>query len=276
MIHNRANFAHTSLWQTDPGNAKQPIMHSSKRQLQIKELFAASEFLDSNELCRKLSASRSSLRRDLIELERLGLLRRVHGGAISLRTRDDVLDFNKLAVSCHEEKARIGRLAANLIDDGQTIILGGGSTAVEVARNLVSRSVQVITNSIPVAQVFWDCKQVEVTLTGGYLYPRLGIQLGPICERMLHGVAADALVMGIRGITALGLSDSNTLIVGSIRKMIEASRKVIVVADRTKFGRDGMVHVADLKELDVVVSDSGLAPEYQELLKDNGLTCILA
>jgi len=62
----------------------------------------------------------------------------------------------------------------------------------------------------------------------------------------------------------------------SIRRMIEASRKVIVVADRTKFGRDGMLHVADLKELDVVVSDSCLAPEYQELLKDNGLTCILA
>jgi DeoR family fructose operon transcriptional repressor len=251
-------------------------MRSTKRQLLMKELFGSAEFIDLSELCQKLEASRSSIRRDLIELENQGVLRRVHGGAISLLTPDEGLDFGRLSVSCRHEKACIGKAASSLVENGQTVILSGGSTAVEVARNLLNRPIQVITNSIPVAQVFWDCKQVEVTLTGGYLYPRIGVQLGPICERMLNGIAADILIMGVRGITYSGLSDTNTLIVGSIRKMIEVSRKVVIVADHTKFGRDSMVHVAELKELDVVVSDTGLAPEYQELLEKTGVICTLA
>src|SRR6202020_1365733 len=127
--------------------------------------------------------------------------------------------------------------------NGQTVILGAGSTVVEVAKNLIERPIQVVTNYIPVAQVFWESKQVEVTLTGGYVYPRLGVQLGPICERMLHSVSADILIMGI---TKSGLSDSNSLIVESIRAMIQCARKVVIVADRSKFGRDAMIHVADL------------------------------
>lgn len=251
-------------------------MTSTERQLRLQQLFSAEEFLNLSDLCRKLEASRSSLRRDLIEMEGRGILRRVHGGAISLHSRDDSLDFRKLSSSHHEEKVRIGQMAATLIENGQTVILGGGSTTVEVARQILDRPIQIITNSLVVAQVFWDCKQVEVTLTGGYMYPRLGIQLGPICERMLQGVAADVLVMGVRGITKLGLSDSNSLVVGSIRKMIEVARKVIIVADHSKFGRDSMLHVADLKDLDTVVSDEGLALEFQQMIEDSGVKCMLA
>ena len=251
-------------------------MSSTERQLRLQELFTADEFLNLNDLCQRLGASRSSLRRDLIELEGRGVLRRVHGGAISLNPRDDSLDFRKLSSSHHEEKVRIGEVAATLVENGQTIILGGGSTTVEVARQILDRTVQIITNSLAVAQVFWDCKQVEVTLTGGYMYPRLAIQLGPICERMLEGVAADVLIMGVRGITHLGLSDSNSLVVGSIRKMIEVARKVIIVADHSKFGRDSMLHVADLADLDIVVSDVKLAPEFQQMIEDSGVECMLA
>lgn len=147
---------------------------------------------------------------------------------------------------------------------------------VEVAKVLSDRPIQVVTNSIPVAQVFWDSKQVEVTLTGGYLYPRLGIQLGPICEQMLHNVSADILIMGIRGVTEKGLSDTSSLVVASLRRMIECSRRVIIVADRSKFGRDAMIHVADLSEIDEVVADSGLDQQTQQLLKEHGVECVLA
>lgn len=251
-------------------------MRSAERQLRVEDLFVRQEFIDLDDLCRTLGASRSTIRRDLMALEKKAILRRVHGGAISLRTGDEGLDFARLSDSCHEEKARIGKVAAGLVRDHQTVILGGGSTTVEVARNLLGRPVQVITNSIPVAQVFWDCKQVEVTLTGGYVYPRLGVQLGPICERMLTGVAAELLIMGVRGISEAGLSDSNTLIVGSIRKMIEVSRDVIIVADHTKFGRESMVHLTGLDELDTVVSDSKLPAEFCDLLRRHDVKYILA
>jgi DeoR/GlpR family transcriptional regulator of sugar metabolism len=155
------------------------------------------------------------------------------------------------------------------------VILGGGSTAVEVAKNLISRPIQVITNSIPVVQVFWESKEVEVTLTGGYFYPRLGVQLGPICERMLNSVSADLLIMGIRGITASGISDHNTLIVASLLAMIKAARKVVLVADHSKFGLDAMVQVATLSDIDQIVSDSALDQQYQQMLKDNGVEFLL-
>ncbi len=250
-------------------------MRQAQRILKVQELFAKEEFVNFEDLCQKFDASKSSIRRDLIELERKGVLRRVHGGAISLQTRDEVLDFGRLSGSFHDEKSRIGRSAASLVQDGQTVILGGGSSVVEVARNLTDRPIQVVTNSIPVAQVFWDSKQVEVTLTGGYLYPRLGVQLGPICERMLNSVSADILIMGIRGVTKSGISDSNSLIVESIRAMIKAARMVVIVADRSKFGRDAMIHVADLDEIDRIISDKDLDPETQEALRSSGVECIL-
>jgi DeoR family transcriptional regulator, fructose operon transcriptional repressor len=251
-------------------------MTSAERRLRLREFLGADEFLNLDDLCTRLGASRSSLRRDLIDLEKRGFLRRVHGGAISLNSRDDSLDFRKLSSSQHEEKVRIGKVTAALIENGQTVILGGGSTTVEVARQILDRPVQIITNSLFVAQIFWDCKRVEVTLTGGYMYPRLGVQIGPICERMLHGVTADVLVMGVRGITESGLSDSNSLIVGSLQKMIEAAKKVIIVADHSKFGRDSMLHVADLADLDTIVSDTELAFEFRQMIEANGVQCILA
>jgi DeoR family fructose operon transcriptional repressor len=113
-------------------------------------------------------------------------------------------------------------------------------------------------------------------MTGGYLFPRIGMLLGPVCDEMLARISADTLVLGIAGLTPEGLSDSNTLIVGTVRKMIEVSRRVMVVADRTKFGRRSMVHVAPLSEVDIVVTDSGLDNVYRELLADHGIECILA
>ncbi len=251
-------------------------MKQAQRILKVQDLFAKQEFVSIEELCLRYKSSKSSIRRDLIELEEEGVLRRVHGGAISLQTRDDIMDFSRLSGSCHEEKTRIGRVAAALVEDGQTVILGGGSTVVEVARCLSERSIQIVTNSIPVAQTFWDSKRAEVILTGGYLYPRLGVQLGPICEKMLHSVSADILIMGIRGITEAGISDSNSLIVESLRAMIKAVRKVVIVADRTKFGRDALIHVAGLSDIHQVVSDKELSAEFQRLLAANNIGCILA
>jgi DeoR/GlpR family transcriptional regulator of sugar metabolism len=250
-------------------------MRQAQRQMRVQELFANEEFVSLEDICGRFSASKSSIRRDLIELERKGVLRRVHGGAISLQTRDEMLDFKRLSTSSHDEKVRIGKAAASLVKDGQTVILGGGSSVAEVASNLSNRLIQIVTNSIPVAQVFWDSKQAEVTLTGGYLYPRLGVQIGPICEKMLNSVSADIAIMGIGGITASGISDSNSLNVESIRAMIRAARRVIIVADHSKFGRDSMIHVAPLSEIDQIVSDKGLDHEFQLMLKSNNVDCIL-
>jgi DeoR/GlpR family transcriptional regulator of sugar metabolism len=246
------------------------------RQLRIRQLLERQEFVDLESLCRLLETSESTIRRDLVELERQRVVKRVHGGALAVQPRDHLLDHDWQAHRQADEKQRIGRLAASLIEEGQTVILDGGSTVACLAGELADRALHAITNSLPIAQVLRASRNVEVTLTGGYLFPRLEVMLGPLCERMLASVAADVLVMGIAGVTDAGFSNNNTLVVGSELRMIEVSRKVIIVADATKFGRPGMVPVAPLEMADIVVSDTSLAPEHREMLERHGVQVLLA
>jgi DeoR/GlpR family transcriptional regulator of sugar metabolism len=266
-------------------------MKAPGRHLKIRALLDAQEFVDLETLCRELDASESSVRRDLVQLESEGVLRRVYGGALSRdqaagardqardHTREQGLDFAWQSTRYAEEKRLIAAKTAGLIEDRQTVILDGGSTVAAVAQALRSRalrSLHVITNSLPIALALDDDREIEVTLTGGYLYPRLRVTLGPLCEQMLSGVAADVLIMGIGGVTADGFSNGNSLVVGSERKMIEVARKVIIVADHTKFGRNAMINVAPLDVADCVVSDAGLAEEYREMLRVQGVEVLLA
>ena len=252
-------------------------MTAAERQLRIQELLDSGEFLDVRRLGRRFGASLSSVRRDLAQLERQGRLRRVHGGAVSAQTpREERLDFASRSTRAQAEKERIGKAAAALVEDGQTVVLDGGSTVAAVARGLLGRRLQIVTSSLPIAEIFWDSRNAEVTLTGGYLYPRLGALLGPFCEQTLSSVSADLLIMGIGGATETGFSNSNTLIVGTQRKMIEVSQSVVVVADHTKFGRRAMVDLAPLDVADIVVSDDRLAQQYRDLLERAAVRVVLA
>jgi DeoR family fructose operon transcriptional repressor len=250
-------------------------MKAPGRHLKIRALLDAQEFVDLDTLCRELDASESSVRRDLVQLESEGVLRRVYGGAMSARDHNGS-DFDWQSTRHAEEKRLIAAKTAGLIEDRQTVILDGGSTVAAVAQALRNRSLHVITNSLPIALALDDERHIEVTLTGGYLYPRLRVTLGPLCEQMLSGVAADVLIMGIGGVTADGFSNGNSLVVGSERKMIEVAHKVIIVTDHTKFGRNAMIHLAPLSVADYVVSDVGLAEEYGELLRGQGVEVLLA
>ena len=252
-------------------------MKAAERQLRIRQMFETRDFLDLETLCRELDASESSVRRDLDILEEEKLLRRVYGGAVSLQPPPArAFDYEVESVRLSGEKDRIARLAAGLIENGQTVILDGGSTVAAVARELSSKSLHIITNSLPIAESFESLRNIELTLTGGYLDPRLRVMLGPFCEQMLGAIRADALIMGIGSITEAGFCNNNTLVVGSEQKMIEIAGKVIIVADHTKFGRGGMIPVAPLSAADIVVSDKELAPEYVDLLRANGIDVLLA
>ena len=145
-----------------------------------------------------------------------------------------------------------------------------------MARELIGRPLHVMTNSLAIAEVFINSRQIELTLTGGYLYPRLRVMVGPLCEQMLQGVTADVLIMGIGGMTEAGFSNNNTLVVGPELKMIEVSRKVIIVADHTKFGRGAMIPLAPLDIADTVVSDAGMTPEFKAMLESRGVEVLLA
>lgn len=252
-------------------------MKAAERQLRIRQMLENRDFIDSETLCRELDASESSVRRDLDILEQEGVLKRVYGGAVSVQASPNhASDYALESVRLSDEKGRIGKLTAGLIENGQTVILDGGSTVAAVARELTSKSLHIVTNSLPIAEGLESLRNIELTLTGGYLDPRSRVMLGPFCEQMLGAIRADTVIMGIGGVTEAGLSNNNTLVVGSEQKMIEVASRVIIVADHTKFGRGGMIPVAPLIAAHLVVSDTQLAPEYVAMLRKSGIEVLLA
>jgi DeoR family fructose operon transcriptional repressor len=252
-------------------------MKGAERQIKIRQMLESRDFLDLETLCRELDASESSVRRDLDILEQERALRRVYGGAVSVQAQPGrAFDYALESVRLSDEKDRIARLTAGLIEDGQTVILDGGSTVAAVARELASKSLHIVTNSLPIAESLESLRNIELTLTGGYLDPRLRVMLGPFCEQMLEKIRADVVIMGIGSISEAGFSNNNTLVVGSEQKMIAIAGKVIIVADHTKFGRGGMIPVAPLNAAHIVVSDRDLAPGFVDLLRGNGIEVFLA
>jgi DeoR/GlpR family transcriptional regulator of sugar metabolism len=252
-------------------------MKAAERQLRIRQMLESRDFIDSETLGRELDASESSVRRDLDILEQEGVLKRVYGGAVSVQApAHHAFDYAVESVRLSDEKSRIARLTAGLIENGQTVILDGGSTVAAVAHELAAKSLHIVTNSLPIAESLETLRNIELTLTGGYLDTRLRVMLGPFCEQMLGAIRADAVIMGIGGITEAGLSNNNTLVVGSEQKMIEVASRVIIVADHTKFGRGGMIPVAPLTAAHIVVSDAELSPEYAAMLRDHGIEVLLA
>ncbi|HXK12128.1 MAG TPA: DeoR/GlpR family DNA-binding transcription regulator [Vicinamibacteria bacterium] len=251
-------------------------MKAAERRLELRGIFERQEFADLAALRKRVRASESTLRRDLMALELEGVLKRVHGGALASPEREQPYDFNWQSGRMAEAKARIARAAAALVEDGQVVILDGGSTVAAVARELASRSLHVLTNSLPIAELLQHARQVELTLTGGTFDPRLGALLGPLAEHSLGAVAADVLVAGTGGVTESGFTNNNALVVGSERKMIEVARRVVIVADHTKFGRAAMFPLAPLDAAHVVVSDAGLDSRYEDMLRARGIRLILA
>jgi DeoR family fructose operon transcriptional repressor len=252
-------------------------MKAAERQLRIRQMFEAKDFLDLETLCRELDASESSVRRDLDQLEAENILKRVYGGAVPVHaTGNGSFDFTVESGRFSDEKSRIARLTAGLIEDGQTVILDGGSTVAAVAGELAGKSLHIVTNSLPIAETLEARRNIELTLTGGYLDPRIRVMLGPLCEQMLSLIRADVLIMGTGSVTEAGFSNNNTLVVGSEQKMIEIASRVIIVTDHTKFGRGAMIPVAPLDAVHTVVSDIELAPEYVEMLRSKGIEVLLA
>jgi DeoR family transcriptional regulator, fructose operon transcriptional repressor len=252
-------------------------MKAAERQLRIRQMFQARDFVDLETLRRELDASESSVRRDLDILEDAGALKRVYGGAIAAQGAPGrAFDFVAESARLRSEKERIAKLTAGLIEDGETVILDGGSTVAAVARELKMKPLHIVTNSLPIAENFEMQRNIELTLTGGTFDPRLRMMVGPFCEQMLGAIRADTLIMGIGGVTEAGFSNNNALAVGAQQKMLAAANRVIVVADHTKFGRGAMIPVAPLTAADVVVSDRDLPPEFVSLLRDSGVEVLLA
>lgn len=256
-----------------------------ERQARLQELIAQRSITDLDALARELGVSHSTVRRDVETLEKSGFVRRTHGGVMWVNDRStpdragavpQPYVFDQRLNDAAEAKRRIARRAAAIVESNQTVLIDGGTTTFLLAQELLGRTLQIVTNSLPIATVFQNAPDVELILAGGVLYPRYGVLLGPIADQALASVHASLLFMSVAGINEGSLFNQNLLMVHAEQRMMEQAQKVVLLVDSSKFGQQTLARLCALEEIDVVVSDAGLTPEYQNQVRAAGCELIIA
>ncbi|MBI5395453.1 MAG: DeoR/GlpR transcriptional regulator [Verrucomicrobia bacterium] len=251
-------------------------MKAPERQRRIEALLGQHEFADLATLARELQASESTVRRDLDQLAAKGVLKRTHGGAMTVEHKTEELNFLVRDTRQADEKDLIGRAAAALVQDGMAVIVDGGTTTYHVAKHLGGKRIQVVTNSLPAANLFINSSSVETIVTGGFIYPRLGVLLGPVAEECLSTVHADIAIMSCGGVTPEGFTNSNNLIVAVQLKMMAVASRVVLCIDHTKFGRRALSPFAPLEKVHTVITDKATSRSQIAMLQKHGVEVIVA
>ena len=251
-------------------------MIAEERRKKLAELITRRGFVSLSELATELKASESTIRRDLEALDQSGTIRRTHGGAMAASDTAPVPAFEDRSRVSAAEKRAIGAVAARLVGDGETVLLDGGTTTFEVARQLLGRSVQVVTNSLPIAHLLAGDRRVDLTMVGGYVYPRTAVAVGPLAGQFLNSVHARRLIMSVAGSTERGFFNSNTLLVETQLQMMRVVDEVIVVADHTKFGQQSLAFLCPLNQVQRLVCDEGLSEEHRRMVRSAGVELIIA
>ncbi|MHC0433768.1 DeoR/GlpR family DNA-binding transcription regulator [Streptomyces sp. O3] len=232
-----------------------------------------------NELTRKLSVSDMTVRRDLDALARQGVLEKVHGGAVPVaEASTHEPGFEAKSALELGAKESIARAAAALVAPGSAIALSGGTTTFALAQRLVEvPDLTVVTNSVRVADVFHaaqrgagagpggaaDAGAATVVLTGGVRTPSDAL-VGPVADQAIRSLHFDLLFLGVHGISVeAGLSTPNLAEAETNRRLVCSARRVVVVADHTKWGTVGLSSFAALEQVDTWVTDPGLPPRVR-------------
>ena len=232
-----------------------------ERRQKVLDLINEHGFMALAELAKTLNASESTIRRDLDYWDQHGLIKRTHGGAMFREDAQGLPALEDRTSREMEEKRQIAKVAAARIQDGDSILIDGGTTTLELARLLVDRPLQIVTNSLPIANLFASSRETDLVMLGGYVYPRTGVALGPLTIRMLDDIHVHQTIMSVGGITATGLFNSNLLCVESERAMMRSADEVVVVADHTKIGRQALAFLCELAAIDTIIVDRGIKPE---------------
>jgi DeoR/GlpR family transcriptional regulator of sugar metabolism len=246
-------------------------MLAEPRRRHLLDLIARRGFATLEELVKAIGVSESTVRRDLEALDHAGSIRRTHGGAVFKGEARAIESLDERAATAHDEKVAIGRAAAEFLEDGDTVLLDGGTTTLEVARALMGRPVQVVTNSLPIANLLASSVENDLVLIGGYILPRTGVATGPLAVAAMQDIRVHKTIMGAGGIVAEGVFNANSLLVETERQMMRCAQEVVLVADHSKFGRLSLSKLCGLGEIGTMVVDSGLSDSYRAILDDAGV-----
>jgi DeoR/GlpR family transcriptional regulator of sugar metabolism len=251
-------------------------VQTQQRRSKLIEFVRVRGFAALDELVRELGVSESTIRRDLDALEDQGAAKRTHGGVLYSGGIPRLSEFDEREPANWAAKRAIAARAAESISDGETVLLDGGTTTYEVARQLVGRSLQVVTNSLPVANLFASQARTDLVLLGGYVSPRTGVCLGPYANELLGRLHVTTTVLSAAGITAEGLFNAHLLLAETEQAMLRAAGRVVVVADSSKFGRKSLTFVSGLDTIDQLVCDDALPASWREIVTAAGVELLIA
>lgn len=232
------------------------------------------------EIAKKFGVSNETIRRDLDFLQDKQLIRRVYGGAILAEQQSSNSSraiFSVVRATGQSEREAIGRLAAQQVHENETLLMGTGTTVLEVAKNLKHlRHLTVLTNSLPVAQELSDTA-FDIYMLGGKLDCNELFTAGEIGLSALRGFFVDKTIIGAAGITfEYGVSHFNNEDYTMREEMLQRCNQVILVAASEKFGHNGLCTRNILDRLDLVISDERLDRAYVEGLQEREISVLLA
>lgn len=255
-------------------------MLAKQRQERILEEVRRAGGARVSDLVDLLAVSDMTIRRDIAILARKGLVARVHGGATAITGRSaDEPGFAVKSSLQTEEKAAIALAAARLVEPGDSVALSGGTTTYAVALELRAvPDLTVVTNSVPVADVLHAAGRDDLTvvLTGGVRTPSDAL-VGPVAVAALHTLHVDWLFLGVHGFDErAGFTTPNLEEAETNRALVASARRVVVLADSTKWGVVGLSSIARLDEVDVLVTDHGLDPDAQRVIRSRVGRLVLA
>jgi DeoR/GlpR family transcriptional regulator of sugar metabolism len=257
------------------------ISGADKRRETIIEQLARENMVRVAELSQAFGISEVSIRRDLERLERKGLLQRVHGGAVAVASGAAGSSNRASAVPHLDEKSRIGRAAAALVEPGDRVLFDSGTTVLEVARALGSNPVRAgsltaITCSLPIVQEMGHHRWIHMLLLGGIYLTEHRLVTGPQTIESLRTLHADKMFLGADGMTlSHGVTTATVLEAEVDRAMIKAADEVILVADSSKVGGIGLTTILPLERVHKLITDEGAPAAFVKALCDAGVEVIL-
>ena len=257
-----------------------------RRWNELLELLAAAGQLQVEDAAKALNVSAATVRRDFDELASQQMLTRIRGGAVAEGVNYD-LPLRYKTERHPSEKHRIGALAASMVRAGQVAGLNGGTTTTEVARALATRpdlpsagpspTITVVTNALNIATELAIRQHIKIVTTGGVARPQSYELTGPLATGVLEQVTLDVAILGVDGIDAVAGATAHHEGEASINRLMgQQARKVIIVADSSKVGQRAFARICTPAEIDVLVTDSGIAAEDAARLEDAGVDVVTA
>lgn len=253
------------------------LFSNAERQAQIARMVSRQGRVKISDLCSEFGISEATARRDLAAVAKKGLIQRVHGGALLLHQAAPEEPILRRAQEMEEEKRAIGLAGASLIQDGETVFLGSGTTVLEVARNLIDRTITVITNSLPVINLMSSRQNITLVSLGGMLRASELSFIGHITEQVLHELRADRVVIGTRAFSLEhGLTNDYISETLTDRAIITIGNQVVVVADHSKLGRISTAFLAPVNSVHILVTDDQADKNFLHEVRSKGIQVIVA